>query len=104
MGLVPKPSKVVFSDRYLNRGVSAGTQDVELGKLGEGDPAAAGAEVIDLLVAAGDLLRKLIAGEVQNFQTVFLVQLIDVLQLVVLGCETAAGGGVHNQQYLTLVI
>ena len=78
--------------------------DVDLGKLREGDAEAAGAEGVDLLVGAGGLIGKLVAGEVQDLQTVVLVGVVDLLQLLVLGGEAAAGGGVDDQQDLALVV
>ena len=79
-------------------------QNVDFGKLWEGDPIASGAERVDLLIAAGGLVRKLVAGEIQDFQAVLLMQLVKVLELIILGRETAAGGCVHDQQHLAIVI
>ena len=58
---------------------------------------------MDLLVAAGRLLAKLIAGKVKDLKTVFLVQLVQILQLVILRRKSAACCGVHYKQHLTFV-
>ena len=59
---------------------------------------------MDLLIAAGRLPAKLVAGEIQNLQPLIPVRFVKLLQRFVLRREAAAGGGVDNQQYLALVI
>ena len=57
---------------------------------------------MDFLVVAGRLVGKLVAGEVENFKALVVVLLIQILQALVLGREAAAGGGVDNQNNLSL--
>ena len=68
--------------------------DVEVGRT----------ELMNLLNRARSLLSELVAREVQNLQPLATVFLLQCLQFLVLGCESAAGGGVHDEQHLTLVV
>jgi len=48
----------------------------------------------------GLLVRELVAGEADHHQTLVLVLLVQGLEAVVLGSETALGSGVDNQEDL----
>ena len=79
------------------------TVDIDLGELWEGNAVTAGAERINLLIAAGCLLAELVAGKIQNLETCIMVCVVDLLQLSILRCETASGSGVDNQKNLSLI-
>ena len=76
--------------------------DIYLRELSECDIVSRPAELMDVVVAAGCLRCELVAGEVEYLETPVLVFSIDSLQPFVLGCETAAGGGIHYQKDLSL--
>ena len=62
------------------------------------------AELGNLLIGAGLLVRKLVARETDDYKTLVLILLVEGLEAVVLGSETALGGGVDNQEDLALVL
>ena len=57
-----------------------------------------------LLVAAGSLLAELVAGEVENGETVGMMFFIKLLQLFILRGETALGGGVYDENHFVGVL
>ena len=59
---------------------------------------------MDALVSARGLLAKLVAGEVENLETISMVLLVQGFQFVVLGCEAALGSGINNQQYFVSIL
>ena len=81
-----------------------GTIHLDLVKLRELDVEVGRAELVNFLNRARSLLSELVAGEVKNLQPLDAVLLIQGLQFLVLGRESAAGGGVHDKQHLTLVV
>ncbi|MPM85980.1 hypothetical protein SDC9_133063 [bioreactor metagenome] len=76
--------------------------DLQLCKPLEGGAEVEGAELVDLLDGPGSLLLELVAGEVENLKTLFLVRFIELFQFIVLGCKAAVGCRVDDQQYLAL--
>ena len=62
------------------------------------------AELMDRLVGAGSLLAKLVAGEIENLETLAVIVFIKFFQLVVLGRETALGSCIDNQQHLVGIL
>ena len=59
---------------------------------------------MDFLGRTRGLLAKLVAGKVQNLETLLVQAFVEALQVVVLRCETALGGGVHNQEDLAPIV
>ena len=55
---------------------------------------------MDLFVRSGGLPTKLVAGNIQNFQTLIMIIFIQLLNGCILGSKTAAGCGVHHQNHL----
>ena len=55
---------------------------------------------MDLFIGTGSLIGKLVAGEVENFKTLVLECVINLLELLILGGKAAAGGGVDNHNKL----
>ena len=78
--------------------------DHHLLKLGEGDTIVGRAETMDGLVVAWGLVAKLVAGEVENLESLGMILLIEALQVGVLRCEATAGGGVDNEQHAAFVL
>ena len=58
---------------------------------------------MNLILAAGSLIGKLVAGEVQDFQTLILQILVHGFQGLIMGRKAAASGGIDDQQHLALV-
>ncbi len=59
---------------------------------------------MDLFVAAGCLLAELVAGKIQDLQTVCLTCIVQILQGIVLGREAASRGGVDDQQCFACIL
>ena len=59
---------------------------------------------MDGLVGAGSLLPELVAGEVQYLETLCMIGLVELLQLLILGRETALRGSVHDEQHLVGIL
>ena len=76
--------------------------DIDFGHLREGGVIGAGAEGVDILVAARGLGTKLVAGEVEQLEALVVILGVEVLQVLVLGSESALGGGVDYQHHLAL--
>ena len=55
------------------------------------------AELVYRLVSARSLLSKLVAREVEDFETLAVILLVEFLQFIVLRRKTALGGGIDNQ-------
>ena len=85
----------VGEDGFLCRAVH-----IDLLHQGKGNPVVETAELLDLLVGAGLLVRELVAGETEDYQAAVLVLLIEGLKAVVLRCESALGGSVDNKKDL----
>ncbi len=62
------------------------------------------AELVDAFVGTGSLLSELVAGEIENLEALAVIVLVKSLQLVVLGCETALGSRVDNQQHFVGIL
>lgn len=77
---------------------------VDFSKLGKCNTKATGAEGMDFLIRSGCLIAKLIAGKIQNLQAMRLVFIIYFLQFRILRGKAAAGGGIHDQKSLSLII
>lgn len=79
--------------------------DVELSEDGEGDAVVNLAEGLNVVVGAGVLAAELVAGEAENgeiFGVLLLQLLVELLEAFELGCETALGGGVDDEDNLAL--
>jgi hypothetical protein len=76
--------------------------DLDLLAEREGDAVGGGAELGDLVGAAGLLAHELVAREPDHGEALVGVLLVDLLQLLVLGGETALGGDVDEQRGLPL--
>ena len=59
---------------------------------------------MDGLVIAWGLVAKLVAGEVENLESLGMILLIEALQVGILGCEASAGGGIDNEQHAAFVL
>ena len=81
-----------------------GAVDLDLCHKGEGDAVVEAAELGDLLVGAGLLVRELVAGEADDDQSLLLILLIKGLQAIVLRGEAALGCGVDNHKDLAFVL
>ena len=64
----------------------------------ESDAVVDAAELVDFAVGAGVLVGKLVAGEAEHDQSAVGVFLVEFLQSVELGGETALAGGVDNHE------
>ena len=82
----------------------AGPVHLDFVELRELDAVVGRAELVDFEDAAGCLLSELVAGEVEDFESLGGELLVEGFQLFVLGREAAAGGGVDDEQHLTLVV
>ena len=78
--------------------------DLDLSKSGKGRSVVKAAKAIDFCSVSRSLLAKLIAGEIQDFKSVFLIALIEFLQFLILRSEAAAGRCIDNQQNLSFII
>ena len=78
--------------------------DLDLSKSGKGRSVVRAAKAIDVCSVSRSLLAKLIAGEIQDFKSVFLIALIEFLQFLILRSEAAAGRCIDNQQNLSFII
>ena len=73
----------------------------DLAKHGERDTVGAAGKILDLLVAVGLLLAKLVAGEGEHIEVVRPQVPLQLLQgPVVLVCEATLAGHVHHQGHL----
>ena len=77
---------------------------INLVELWEMDVEIGCAEAVNLLNSSRSLLTELITWEVKNLETLSVIFLLEWLQVFVLWCESASGSGIHNQQYLSLVV
>ena len=93
IGLEPCVERNLVLAVYLN-----------LVKLGECDMIVGSAELLDFGNGAGSLSAELVAREIQNLESLLIVFLINLLQILVLRRESATGGGIYNQQELSLVL
>lgn len=78
---------------------------VELAKDGESDAVVDLAEGLNLVVGTGVLAVELVAGEAEDgevFRVALLQLLVELLEAFELGCETALGGGVDDEDDLAL--
>ena len=62
------------------------------------------AELVNFLVRAGRLSRKLVAGNIDDLESLVVIRLVHCLQRLVVGRKTAAGRRVDNQHNLALVV
>ena len=70
----------------------------------EGDAMVQTAEFGDFLVGARLLMLELVAGEAEDDETLVLIFLVEGLETIILGGETALRGGVDNHQDFALVL
>ncbi len=49
-------------------------------------------------------MTELVAGDVENLQTLVLETVIHCLEVLILGCETATRSGVDDEQNLALIL
>jgi len=61
-------------------------------------------ELMNALVGAGSLLAELVAGEIENLETLTVILLVECFQLVVLRGKTALGSRVDYQQYFVSIL
>ena len=78
--------------------------DINLSKSRKGRSVVKAAKAVDFCSVSRSLLAKLIAGEIQDFKSVFLIALIEFLQFLILRSEAAAGRCIDNQQNLSFMI
>ena len=58
---------------------------------------------MNLIEGTRRLFHELVAGEIENDETLFLVFLIECLHAFILWCEAATCGRIHNQQHFAFV-
>ena len=63
--------------------------DIDLGELRESDAETAGAESMDLFLGTRCLCSELVAWEIQDLETLFMISIIQFLQRLILRSETA---------------
>ena len=61
-------------------------------------------ELMDALVCAWCLLSELVAGEVEDLETLGVKFLVELLEFVVLRGETTLCGGIHDEQHFVGVL
>ena len=76
------------------------TVDINLSKSRKGRSVVKAAKAIDFCSVSRSLLAKLIAGEIQDFKSVFLIALIEFLQFLILRSEAAAGRCIMKFEFL----
>lgn len=89
----------------LVHGVRIVAVDIDLAKDREGDLLVQGAKVLNLLIGAGLLAAKLVAGEADDcevLRVLLLDLLVDGLEVLVLVGEAALGSGVDDEDDLAL--
>ena len=57
---------------------------------------------MDLLVGAGSLIAELVAGDVDDLQSLVVILLVHLFEGLVVGREAAAGRGVDDEKDLAL--
>ena len=62
------------------------------------------AELVNALICARCLLSELVAGEIENLESLGVILLVELLQFIVLRGESAFGCCVDNQQHLVGVL
>ena len=97
-------SKAFLFFQELEQGLSIVAIHLDLLETGKFGAKVELAELMDALVSARSLLTKLVAGEIQNLETLSVVLLVQGFQLVVLGSEAALRSGVDNQQYFVSIL
>ena len=88
----------------LKQRIGAAAVDLDLAEHGEAHAIVELAKRHDLVLAARVLAAKLIAGEAQHREAPIPVTLIQRFQPRELRCESAARGGVHDQQNMAPII
>lgn len=83
-------------------GVGVSTIDIDLLENGEGDAVVELAEGLNLILGTRLLVGKLVAGEAKNHEALGAVLLVELLESLVLGSETALGSNVDNENNLAL--
>ena len=73
---------------------------MDLGVERKGDAVVRAAEGFDFLQFPGFLSTEVVAGESQHIETAVAVGLLQFLQALVLGSETATTGHIDDQQHL----
>ena len=95
--------KGFFRGKVHEERVSIVTIHVNLGKLREFGTKLQGAEFMNLVLRAGGLIGKLVAGEIQDLQALILHFFVHGLQGLIMRGKSAASGSVHNQENLPLI-
>ena len=78
--------------------------DVDLPETAEGGVIDAVTVDIDLIHAACRLIAELVARKVEDLEPLIAVLLVQRLQSLILGRETAVGRGVDDQQHLAAIV
>lgn len=99
--MLNKKTHISLTNKVLVHIVGSGSDDSDFTEQGEGDPVDSAHKAVDLLVAAGLLLPKLVAGEGQHVEVIRSKVPLELLQVcvVVLG-EATFTGYVHHQGHL----
>src|SRR5690606_16748354 len=84
--------------------VSTATVDLDLVIHREADPICRGAELQDLLHRSGFLAHELVAGEPEDGEPAVGVGALQLLELLVLGCQTALRGDIDHQDHVRAVV
>jgi hypothetical protein len=105
---IPSHQMVAFAIDFLLReelkyGVGSAATYHRFGGHGEGNTIVDLAKFFDLAIAARLLSTKIIGREANNHQLV-LVLFVEGLQIFVLPCETAVGGGIYDQYFFAFVL
>ena len=80
------------------------TVDIDLSKSRKGRSVVKTAKAVDFCGVSRSLLAKLIAREIQDFKSIFLIALIEFLQFLILRSEVAVGRCIDNQPNLSSLI
>ena len=74
--------------------------DLDLGRQREGHAVVDPAELLDLVIVPGLLVRELVAGEAEDDESLRAQLLVELLQVVVLGSEAALARRVDDEHRL----
>ena len=85
-------------------GKFVGAVDVRFFELREFHAKLHGAELVNLLVAAGSLSAELVARDVENFQSLSAMRFVERFEFVILGREATFRSRIDNEQYLPLYV
>lgn len=98
---MPHQHLISLTNEVLVDIVGASSDDSDFAEQGEGDPVDSAHKAVDLLVAAGLLLPKLVAGESQHIEVIRPKVPLELLQVfVVFLGEATFTGYIHHQGHL----